>query len=76
MACLPFKIGVRLVLSSRGRLICFCGLKGSILVATRLYIKSSRVCGMDSDFDNALVSLRDTIQNFDFNSFANKNTVS
>jgi hypothetical protein len=31
---------------------------------------------MDSDFDNALVSLRDTIQNFDFNSFANKNTVS
>ncbi|MCI13571.1 hypothetical protein A2U01_0034689, partial [Trifolium medium] len=33
------------------------------------------VCGMDSDVNNALDGLRDTILAFDFSNFASKDTV-
>jgi hypothetical protein len=38
-------------------------------------LRDSGVCGMDSDFDNALDGLRDTISTCDFSNFASKDTV-
>ncbi|MCI10587.1 hypothetical protein A2U01_0031680, partial [Trifolium medium] len=38
-------------------------------------IRDSGVCGMNSDFENALDGLRDTILTFDFHNFASKDNV-
>jgi len=38
-------------------------------------LRDSGLCGMDSDFDNALDGLRGTIQDFDVNSFTSKDIV-
>jgi hypothetical protein len=37
--------------------------------------RDNGICGMDSNFDNALDGLRGTIPNFDVSSFASKDTV-
>jgi len=38
-------------------------------------LRDSGISGMDSDFDNVLDSLRDTISNFDVNNFTCKDNI-
>ncbi|KAK2429154.1 hypothetical protein QL285_027614 [Trifolium repens] len=76
IASLPIKVGgVRVVLSSRGSLVCFCGFQSSVLCVARSYIGDSGVCGMDVDFDNSLDGLREMIPTLNFSNFTSKDTV-
>jgi len=54
----------------------FVAFRAQSLVLQDHILRDSGLCGMDSDFDNALDGLRGTIPNFDVSSFTSKDTAS
>jgi hypothetical protein len=65
---LPIKVG-ELGLYSAKRQLCMLLWRAQHWVLQNHILRNSGICCMDSDFDNDLDGLCDTVQTFDFNSF-------
>ena len=77
IASLPIKAGgLGLYSAVEASSYAFVASRAQSWVLQEHILRDSGVCGMDSDFYNALDGLRDMIPTFDFSSFTNKEIVS
>ncbi|KAK2455796.1 hypothetical protein QL285_003218 [Trifolium repens] len=76
ISSLPIKVGgLGLYSAVEAALYAFVASRAQSWVLQDHILRDSGVCGMDSDFNNALDGLRDMIPAFDFSSFTSKDTV-
>ncbi|GAU39704.1 hypothetical protein TSUD_274980 [Trifolium subterraneum] len=76
IASLPIKAGgLGLYSAVEANSYAFVASRAQSWVLQEHILRDSGVCGMDSDFYNALDGLRDMIPTFDFSSFTSKDTV-